>query len=426
MSSAHEVFTGRRAERRTRRELLEAGAAGLAGLGLVATRPTEAGAVVSAAPRGSQDQSTGKRLEAGRPTDVGMSQSRLDRVVDCLAVETGQRHVTSASICVARHGRIVLHRGFGRLSEQAGAQPTEPDTVYILASISKPIVVCGLMLLVERGDVVLSDRVQRYLPEFEGEHKDKVRVWHLLSHTSGLPDQLPENTQLRRAHAPLSRFVAGALETPLLYEPGKGFGYQSMGTLLTGEIVERVTRRRLRDFLRDELFQPLGMTRTTLGLGTLRVEQTAICQTGPETEDLRSWGPNSQYWRDIGHPWGGIHSTTGDLAILLQAFINGGSYGSTRLFSPTTVAAMTRNHNAGLDAPWGLGWALRDSLVWNSFGDLGSARTFGHVGATGTVAWVDPERQLLCALLTTRSADDRDGFLLHRVSNMVQAAIVSI
>jgi len=293
MSPSHEAFTRRRAAGSTRRELLAAGAAGLAGLGLVAMRPSEAAAVVSGEPRGGQDQSTGKRLEAGRSADVGMSQSRLDRIADCLTVETGQRHVTSASICVARHGRIVLHRGFGRLSEQPDAHPTEPDTVYILASISKPITVCGLMLLVERGDVVLSDRVQRYLPEIEGEHKEKMRVWHLLSHTSGLPDQLPEDTQLRRAHAPLSRFVAGALKTPLLYEPGKGFGYQSMGTLLAGEIVERVTGQRLRDFLRDEVFQPLGMTRTTLGLGKLRVAQTAIYDRAmlltPLAGDRRGW-----------------------------------------------------------------------------------------------------------------------------------------
>jgi serine-type D-Ala-D-Ala carboxypeptidase len=395
----------------TRRELLEAGAAGLAGLGLI--RPS--------AP--ARNEPARARLEAGDPAAVGMSAARLDRVVECLEAETARGQVTSASICVAREGRVVLHRGFGRLNERPDAPRTEPDTVYILASISKPIAVSGLMLLVERGDVVLSDRVQRYLPEFEGAHKDTAQVWHLLSHSSGLPDQLPQNTDLRRAHAPLSQFVAGALETPLLYEPGKGFGYHSMGTLLAGEIVERVTGRRQRDFLRDELFKPLGMTRTTLGLGELKVEQTAIVQTGPETEDLRSWGPNTRYWRDIGHPWGGVHSTTGDLAILLQTFLEGGAYGSTRLLSPTTVAAMTRDHNGELRAPWGLGWALRDSLVWNHFGDLGSARTFGHVGATGTVAWADPERQLLCALLTTRSVSDREGLLLHRVSNMVQAAV---
>jgi len=412
MALAAAAVVNRKETSMSRRELLEAGAAGLFGLGFV-----------QAPPRGESKRT---RLEAGRPAEVGMSAERLDRVIECLESETGQQRVTSASICVARQGRIVLHRGFGRLNERPDAPRTQPDTVYILASISKPIAVTGLMLLVERGEVVLSDRVQRYLPEFAGEHKDKARVWHLLSHSSGLPDQLPDNTELRRAHAPLSQFVAGALKTPLLYEPGKGFGYQSMGTLLAGEIVERVTSRPLRDFLRDEIFQPLGMTRTTLGLGELKVEQTAIVQTGPATEDLRSWGPNTRYWRDIGHPWGGVHSTTGDLAILLQTFLDGGAYGSTRLLSPTTVAAMTRDHNAGLNAPWGLGWGLRDSLVWNHFGDLGSARTFGHVGATGTVAWADPERQLLCALLTTRSVSDREGPLLHRVSNMVQAAVVNV
>ena len=113
------------------------------------------------------------------------------------------------------------------------------------------------------------------------------------------------------------------------------------------------------------------MTRTTLGLGELTVEQTAIYQTGPENEELRSWGPNTRYWRDIGHPWGGMHSTTGDFAILLQAFLDRGASGLTRRISPATVAAMTRDHNGGLDAPWGLGWALRDSRVWNHFGDLG-------------------------------------------------------
>ena len=424
MSPAREDLTPKPDRGSTRRELLGMGAAGLAGLGLTVALPADAHAGGFGAPSHLPPQVAAKRLETGRAAEVGMSQQRLDRVLDCLETETRQ-HVTSASICVARHGRIVLHRGFGRLSEQAGAPSTETDTVYILASISKPIAVSALMLLVERGDVVLSHSVQRHLPEFEGVHKEQAKVWHLLSHTSGLPDQVPENRELRAAHAPLRRFVAAALKTPLLYEPGKGFGYQSMGTLLAGEIVERVTKRPLRDFLRDEIFRPLGMTRTSLGLGGLRVEQTAIYQTGRETEDVRSWGPNTPYWRDIGHPWGGVHSTSGDLAILLQTFLDGGAYGSTRLFSPTTVAAMIRDHNRGLDAPWGLGWALRDSKVWNAFGDLGSARTFGHVGATGTVAWADPDRQLLCALLTTRSAGDRDGFLLHRVSNLVQAAVVS-
>ena len=283
------------------------------------------------------------------------------------------------------------------------------------------------MLLVERGEVVLSDPVQRYLPEFRGDHKAQVKVWHLLSHVSGMPDMIPNNIALRRAHAPLSQFVDEAIRTPLLYEPGTQFAYQSMGTLLAAEITERISGMRLRDFLQREIFQPLKMQNTTLGLNGLSIADTAIFQEADgDSKDAKSWGPNSPYWRDMGHPWGGLHSTAGDLAQLLQTFQNGGRLGNCQLFSPGTTQAMTRNQNLSIQAPWGLGWALRDSPVWNYFGGLGSVDTFGHVGVTGTVAWSDPQRQLLCVLLTTRSATEQDGFLLKSISNMVHSAVVQV
>src|SRR5262249_49922850 len=139
----------------------------------------------------------------------------------------------------------------------------------------------------------------------------------------------------------------------------------------------------------------------------------------------RSWGSNSPYWRDMGHPWGGLHSATGDLAILLQCIMNGGKYGTTRVFSPATTAAMTSDRNRNLKAPFGLGWALRDSLAANHFGDLCSPRTFGHVGASGTVAWCDLPRRLICVLLTTNPGACQTGELLDDVSNMAQASVVS-
>src|SRR5262249_33306209 len=160
----------------------------------------------------------------------------------------------------------------------------------------------------------------------------------------------------------------------------------------------------LRDFEKREIFDPLGMKNTALGLGGRKISETVWCQTSPgaKEEDLKSWGPNSPYWRDMGHPWGGMHTTSGALAILLEAFLNGGIYNAARVFSPATVAAMTRDQNGSLNAPWGLGWALAGSPVWAYFGELVSPRTFGHCGATGTVAWVDPERELICVILTTR------------------------
>jgi CubicO group peptidase (beta-lactamase class C family) len=117
-----------------------------------------------------------------------------------------------------------------------------------------------------------------------------------------------------------------------------------------------------------------------------------------------------------------MHSTTRDLAILLQTMLNGGTYSGKRVLGSATVKAMITDQNERVGSPWGLGWALAHSPVWSFFGELVSESTFGHVGATGTVAWADPERQLLCVILTNRSVSVDRGRLLRMVSNAVAAA----
>ena len=365
------------------------------------------------------------QLRTAEPASAGVSAERLSKATSLLEAETSSGRVLAASIIVARDERIVLHKGFGRLAPATTSRPAEPGTIFLLASITKPVAACALMLLVERGQVSLDDPVSRYLPEFAGDDRKNTRVRDLLSHTSGLPDMLPENTQLRRAHAPLSEFVRHAMTTPLLFPPRTDFRYQSMGILLAAEIVERVSGKRLRDFLKQEIFNPLGMRSSALGMGDFAIQDTAWCQTSgrPNSPDTERFGANSPYWRDMGHPWGGMHSTTMDLAILLQTFLNGGVYGGVRVFSPATVAAMTRDQNNAIGKPWGLGWGLAASPVWCYFGDLTSPRAFGHSGATGTVAWADPERRLLCVILTTRPSGEDNGRLLRLVSNAVAGSL---
>lgn len=365
-------------------------------------------------------------LEMGKPEQVGMSGRRLEIVNQILTEETKSGRVTAASVLVARRGIIVLHGGWGTLAPDAGSAKAEPATVYIVASISKPIVVLMLMLLVERGQISLNDPVQKHLPEFQGPGREKVRVQDLLTHTSGLPDMLPENIKLRQANAPLDDFVQGAMTTKLLFEPRTSFSYSSMGTLLAATIVERITKMPLAEFMQRELFEPLKMKNSSLGLGKRALADTARVQgdSFAETEkDLERYGANSLYLRKLGHPWGGMHSTVDDLGSVLQMFLNGGVYDGKRILGRATVEAMTTDQNKRLGHPWGLGWGLQTSTAWNAFGDLSSERTFGHSGASGTVAWADPQRELLCVILTTRPWRQDRGFLLRRIANVVQAAI---
>lgn len=363
------------------------------------------------------------QLTTSTPAAVGMSGEGLQRAAALLEAETKQ-HNSAAAIIVARRGKVVLHKGFGKLSPEANAAPVKPDSIFLLASITKPVTACALMLLVDRGLISVSEPASQYLPELTGEGRENIRVRDLLSHTSGLPDMLPENTALRRAHAPLSGFVKGVFTTPLLYKPREDFRYQSMGTLLAGEIVERITKTRLRDFEQKEIFTPLGMKNSALGMKPeWKISDTVEVFESKRTKDSESFGANSPYWRDMGHPWGGMHSTTTDLALLLQTFLNQGKHANKRWMSPATVAAMTTNQNTHIPHPWGLGWAMAHSTVWTYSGDLVSAKTFGHAGATGTVAWADPERQLICVILTSRSISYDNGRLLRLVSNAVTASV---
>jgi CubicO group peptidase (beta-lactamase class C family) len=361
-------------------------------------------------------------METKSPLSLGLNPDRIALACEILEDEIDKRSISAASLTIARNGALAAAHGFGHVHPDRSESVTA-DSVFLLASISKPISVCALMLLVERGDVGLNDPVQMHLPEFVGEHKEAVRVRHLLSHTSGMPDMLPENVALRKAHAPMSGFVEAALKTPLLFLPGSAFRYQSKGILLAGEIVERKAGVGLRDFLKTEMFDVVGMHQTSLGLGGVSIEETVWC--GATSDDSRSetdYGWNSPYWRDAGHPWGGVHSTGPDLALLMQSFLDRGVCKGGEVMSPATAAVMVQDQNVDLRAPWGLGWGLRDSRVWAFFGDICSPRTFGHCGATGTVAWADPSTGLSCVILANDMVEE--GRMLRRVSNVVASAIV--
>ncbi|CAN5694170.1 hypothetical protein BH23PLA1_BH23PLA1_12750 [soil metagenome] len=297
-------------------------------------------------------------------------------------------------------GAVLYVRSDGHEFARAFGSATTPDAMFLLGSISKPITVAALLTLHDQGRFSLDDPAQKYLPEFHGEGRDRITIRQLLTHVSGLPDQLPENDTLRSSHAPLSEFVSKAIQTPLLFAPGSRYEYSSMAILLAAEIAQRLSGVGLLAFVQKAVFDPLEMKHSALGLGRFPIEALMPCQTehaapeaGAGDPEALNWDWNSLYWRQLGAPWGGVHASAPDVGRFLDAFL----HPEGKLLSPATARLMIQNHNPEGFPPRGLGFALGASLG----GPGGSERTFGHTGSTGTLAWADPESETICVVLTT-------------------------
>jgi CubicO group peptidase (beta-lactamase class C family) len=245
---------------------------------------------------------------------------------------------------------------------------------------------------------------------------------------------LPENRELRSAHAPLERFIEGICRQKPRFAPGSGVQYQSTGFALLGEIIRRVSGKTCRQFLNDELFGPLEMRDSSLGApedwyaGRPSVADRFAEIRGPDADG--DWGWNSRYWRSFGSPWGGVVSTAGDLAKFAEMLLAGGVFRGRRLMSAALVEAATRNQLAAMPdvpeverrcRPWGLGWRLQWPDHPDTFGDLVGSRTYGHWGATGTLMWIDPDRETY-ALVLTNEPKDKCAPRLVRLSNAIAAA----
>ena len=318
------------------------------------------------------------------------TQARFEAAVGVLAdaVEQGQVH---AATLVARLSGQVFQRAFGKAAL---------DSPFLLGSISKPICMAALMTLFDQKMFGLDDPVHKFLPEFRDEGRQQVTVRHLLTHVSGLPDQLPNNSELRRGHAPLSDFVKAATRVPLAFAPGSKYEYSSMGILLAAEIAQRLSQTSLLPLVQHSVLDPLGMSRSALGVGRLplaelipvQIEHAAV-EAGGGDPTAKNWDWNSRYWRELGAPWGGVHASAGDILKFLDAF----ALPEGKLVAPDTARLMIQNHNTHLLVPRGLGFALGPLTICTGC----SSNTFGHTGSTGTLAWCDPQTRDACVVLTS-------------------------
>lgn len=326
------------------------------------------------------------------PLMAALSQDRLDSAAAQLSKAVSNGKVTSAVLHVSHQG-TAFTRHFGQAND---------DSMFLLGSISKPICVTALMTLFDQGQFRLDDPARKYLPGFTGDGRDSVTVQHLLTHVSGLPDQLANNNALRKSHATLEQFVEHTLRTPLEFTPGSRYQYSSMAILLACHIAERISGINILELVDRTVLQPLKMTHSALGLGRFKLEdlvptqvEFAAPEAGGGDPTAREWDWNSSYWRKLGSPWGGVHASAADIARYLDELM----HARGAAVKPETAKLMTRNHNpAGIESR-GLGLDVGLNSVLKV-----SAKTFGHSGSTGTYAWADPESDTICVVLTSLPA----------------------
>jgi CubicO group peptidase (beta-lactamase class C family) len=365
--------------------------------------------------------------------EIGIDPRRLQVAYDLLEKWTAGPNapVPGAAMIVGRGGKTVAPRYFGRQGPEADAGPLRRDAMFYMASVTKPTATyTSAMMLVERGRLNLSDRVTRYIPEFSAHGKEETLVAHLFTHTSGLPDELPNGTELRKQHAPLKKFIEGSIQATPLFKAGTKQSYSSAATMVVAEIVQRLSGVSIQEFARREIFEPLGLKST--GLGSQGFARERLVHATVPDDQAPEFGWNSEYWQKLGSPAGGMFSTPEDMAVVCALMLGGGKLGDVRLLSPATVRMMTSNRlNDFPDLPepvrrtqpWGLGWRLNHPGTPGSWGDLLGRHVFGHTGSSGTMVWMDPQTKGFAVFLTNLLRVRAPWRLVH-LSNAVAAAFV--
>jgi CubicO group peptidase (beta-lactamase class C family) len=369
-------------------------------------------------PASSRAQS---RLPIVPPAEAGMSASKLagiDGVVE-EAIKAGQ--LPGAVVLVLREGKIVWRKAYGNRRQQPARQAMTVDTVFDLASLTKPIVTAtSIMLLLEQGKLQVKDPLYRHLPQFKEGKQRQVTIEHLLLHTSGL---VPDNS-LRDYQSGKDEAMRRLLQLQPRTIPGERFRYSDVGFMLLGIIVENVSGERLDVFARKHIFQALGMKDTTYNPG-----KDLVARSAPTEKRQGKWlqgevhDPRAHLLGGVaGHA--GLFSSADDLAVFCQMLLDGGQLQGKRILAPATVRLLTspRKVPGGLRS---LGWDV-DTRYSSNRGQLFSTDGFGHTGFTGTSIWVDRPSRTAVIFLSNRVHPDGKGNVIrlrHQVATIVASSL---
>ncbi len=349
------------------------------------------------------------------------SSGTIDRALELIDEWIGPQGVTGAGAAVWRGGQIVAERYAG---EARPGVPVNDDTLFALASVTKPVTATVAMTLVERGLVSLDEPVNRLVPEFaagpdrESENVDRtlenlrrtVTLRQLLAHTSGLPEDAGRRDSRYADQPPLPAVMEQLARLPLCSGPGTELRYSNAGFAVVARVVEVVTGQLFWQAARELLLDRANFDGLVAQPGPDLADRLAVVAdvSHPGTP-LETY--NGDYWRDLAIPWGGMFGTPRAVARFAGSFLGG----EPRLLSAASSVLMTQDQAEGVPggvesakvrwpvAAWGLGWEVKGNKRRHWTGDLTSARTFCHWGHAGTLIWADPDHDVALAVFGNRT-----------------------
>jgi CubicO group peptidase (beta-lactamase class C family) len=364
----------------------------------------------------------GNDLPTAAPEDVGVSSERLQRLSN-----TMQRYIDSNLLAgtvslISRNGKVIHVESQGWKNKESG-EPMTDDSIFVIMSMTKPIVSTALMMLYEEGHFLLTDPITDWIPELEGKqvvieengtnyrmsaHRP-ITFRHVLSHTAGVDPSREVLTEGELALLPrkatLEETLINRAPLPLSFHPGDDWQYGS-STDYVALLVERISGQSLVDYLQEKILDPLQMHDTSYIVPKDKIDRVAAVYSpsGPDQTIELFRAPE---YRETTYFGGvaGLSSTVSDYWRFSQMLLNGGELDGVRLLSPKTVNLMISNHSGENDVyirgpgyTFGLGFGL--------VSDAGTARdpltpgTFSWGGAWGTIFWVDPVENMIGIMMT--------------------------
>jgi uncharacterized protein YbbC (DUF1343 family) len=371
----------------------------------------------------ARSNATAGQLRQIDPATAGFDPVRLAVIDELVADALARRQMPGCVVVIGRHDGIALLKAYGRRTIAPVEEPMTVDTVFDLASLTKPIATAtAIMRLVEEGRLRLADPVAAHIPEFAANGKEKLTVHDLLTHQSGLIADNPIDDYEDGPEKACERIWNLELQQPV----GTAFVYSDVNYIVLGQLIERIAKKPLADVARHTVFAPLGMMET----GYLPAEPL-LARAAPtekrdgrwmqgEVHDPRAWKLGGV----AGHA--GLFGTATDLARYATMMLGRGRLDDARVLAPETVALMTRGWRVPGGGVRGLGWDKRSPLSGNR-GDLLSEAAYGHGGFTGTALWIDPALDLFVVFLSNRVHPDGKGLvnpLIARIASCAAGALV--